>query len=229
LARGDAMLRAEQPSLAAIDFFVPGTASSRSKGDLMRWTWWCLVPMLAPACDAQAPGDYPCEPLATIRGTVRNEATSPPPSAELVLRWHHETEADVDEPVYEAIEVDGVFPASFSLDIFVPPPEQTFGHLDGPDDSPSQHRVALAVIEIYPEGTTRYVRENAISWEERHFVQYAPDDVPGDQVELGLDIPRGFSLIEHGPEGAQVSSSDTPLEIRLVDDAGELHDPLDDV
>jgi hypothetical protein len=195
----------------------------------MRCPWWCLVSMLAPACDAQVPGDYPGQPLATIRGTVRNEATSPPESAKLVLRWHFENEADQDQPVYEAIEVDGVFPASFSLDIFVPPPERTFGRLDGLDDSPSEHRVALAVIEIYPEATTRYVRENAISWEERHFVQYAPEDVPGDQVELGLDIPRGFSLIEHGPDGALVSPSDTPLEIRLVDDADELRDPLDDV
>jgi hypothetical protein len=195
----------------------------------MRCTWWCLIPMLAPACDAQVPGDYPGERLATIRGTVRNEATSPPGAAELVMRWHHENEADEDEPVYEAVEVAGVFPAAFALDIFEPPPEQTFLHLDGLDDAESRHRVAMAVIEIYPEGTTEYARENAISWEEWHFVQYAPEDVPGDEVELGLDIPQGFSLIQQGPEGALVTPADTPLEIRLVDDPDELHDPLDDV
>jgi hypothetical protein len=197
---------------------------------MMRRTCWCLISIIAAAgCDAQAPGDYQGEPLATIRGTVRNEATAPPDGAELVLRWHHESEADQDEPVYEAIEVAGVFPASFSLDIFEPPPESTFGRLDGPDDSPSRHLVAEALIEIYPEGTSEYVRANAISWEERHFVQYAPEAVPGDEIELGLDIPQGISLIELGPQGALVSPADTPLEIRLVDDTGELRDPLDDV
>jgi hypothetical protein len=194
----------------------------------IRVSWMVLLALLI-GCEAQVPGGYQGESLATIRGTVRNEASDPPEGAELVMRWHYEDEEDRDAPVYESIEVAGEFPAAFRLDIFEPPPERTFGRLDGPDDNPSRYRVAVAAVEIYPEGTTVYVRENAISWEERHFVQYAPEGVPGEEIERGVDIPQGFSLVELTPEGPVERPIDTRLEIRLVDDTGELHDPFDDV
>jgi hypothetical protein len=180
-----------------------------------------------PGEDMEEPGEEPA--LATIRGVIQNEASDPPAGAQLVLRWHHENEDDLDEPVYESVEVSGDFPADFTLELFEAPPDRTWGRLDGIDDNPSDHRVAQAALELYPEDATEYERANALSWEEWHFVQYAPEAVPGDEVELGVDIPQGFSLIEHTADGPVISPIDTSLEIRLVDDTGVLHDPFDDV
>jgi hypothetical protein len=184
-----------------------------------------------PAEQGGDPIDEPGDGLAAVQGTIE-DATSDAPEdidAILVLRWHHENEEDVDEPIYEEVAVSGELPADFTLDIAAAPPEATWATLDGPDDNPSDHRVAQAALELYPAGTTEFDRDNAISWEEWHFVQYAPAAIPADQVELGVDIPQGFSLIEHTEDGPVVSTIDTPLEIRLVDDTDSLHDPFDDV
>jgi hypothetical protein len=177
------------------------------------------------------PIDESGDGLAALRGTIEDETSGALEDidAMLVLRWHYENEQDADEPVYEEVAVSGELPAEFTLDIVEAPPERTWGTLDGPDDNPSEHRVARAALELYAAGTTEFDRENAISWEEWHFVQYAPGAIPAGEVEIGVDIPQGFSLIEHTEDGPVISPIETPLEIRLVDDTDDLHDPFDDV
>jgi hypothetical protein len=184
------------------------------------------------ACDAQAPAAYEGDALGTIQGTIRNEAADAPSAAEVVLLWHAESEDDAEVPVAVKTEVEGSFPASFSLDLFEPAPDEALGALDGPDDNPGDYDAAIATILVYdpadaPEGTTTYDFESAISWEERHLVVYAPVAVPAAATESGVAVPAGFSLLDL-TDGETYSPIDTPLEIRLVDDKSVLGFPYGD-
>ena len=198
----------------------------------MKRTLTLLVVAAAAGCDSQAPSDYQGDALGTIHGTIRNQAASAPGAAEVVLLWHLETEDDQEVPVAVRTEVEGSFPASFTLDLFEPPPEETYGQLDGLNDNPSEHRAAMAMIFVFdegqaPDGSTDYDFETSLSWEERYIVTYAPEAVPADEIEMGIDIPAGYGLMDF-QDGARYSPIDTPVEIRLVDDKSELGTPFGD-
>ena len=198
----------------------------------MKRTLTLLSVIAAAGCDSQAPSDYQGDVLGTIQGTIRNQAASAPGAAEVVLLWHYETPDDQEVPVAMKTEVEGGFPASFTLDLFEPPPEETYGRLDGLDDNPSEHRAGIAMVFVFaegqaPEGSTEYDFEGSLSWEERYIVTYAPVAIPADQIEMGIDIAAGYGLLDF-QDGARYSPIDTPLEIRLVDDKSELGKPLGD-
>lgn len=77
-------------------------------------------------CSAQVDGAYQGEPLATIRGTVtstRGALASDRPVVAAVL-WYLEPSPGEVEPKFigERVAVRGSFPASFTLDIYNPPP-----------------------------------------------------------------------------------------------------------
>lgn len=186
-----------------------------------------LLSAFPAGCDSQAPPDYRGEPLGTIRGTIIDASSNPPEAPQVVLLWHHEDEEDRDAPVGVETQVSGDFPASFRLDLFEPPPEDTLGALDGLDDNPGPYRVAEAYLMVYPQGTTEYTydRAGALSWEERYTVIYAAEDVPAGEVEWGVDVPRGYSLKRSTLDGIEIAPIDTPLQLRLVDDTGILCTP----
>jgi hypothetical protein len=87
------------------------------------------------ACDRQAPADYTGEPLLSMHGRVelaveRDDAGSLIPA--LAFRNDEDGSLHIVD-----VEVDGDFPAEFVLDVYLPPPPQSFveisEYLDEPD------------------------------------------------------------------------------------------------
>jgi hypothetical protein len=81
------------------------------------------------ACGDQAPADYQGEPLAILTGTLDSQLSDPLPAADLVLAWPDETQIQGNEvPIttFQRVELASTFPASFSVEIFQPPPESAY-------------------------------------------------------------------------------------------------------
>ncbi|HMI93720.1 MAG TPA: hypothetical protein VK509_20240, partial [Polyangiales bacterium] len=90
--------------------------------DRARLLWCVPVASTLLACSAQVESDYPGEPLATLRGSVtaRASALESVPAVSAGIMW-----STIDPTfVGERVEVDGSFPATFTLDLFAPPPSE---------------------------------------------------------------------------------------------------------
>jgi len=76
----------------------------------------CLLPAAA-ACNSYGGSDYPGEPIAVIRGSVE-------PSELRAALLLVDTPAEGPDPVgLVDVETEGGFPASFTLNLYEPPPE----------------------------------------------------------------------------------------------------------
>jgi hypothetical protein len=92
----------------------------------MRWCPITLASTLAllGGCDAQAGSDYNGQPLATLRGTVNNASGIPPVyQLDAALLWRGGGPASPDTIMgASAVQIEKMFPAQFTITIFVPPP-----------------------------------------------------------------------------------------------------------
>jgi hypothetical protein len=85
--------------------------------------------VLPAACGDQAPADYQGEPLAVLQGTLYSGLAEPLPAADLVLGWPDESKIQgnaVPISTFQRVELAPTFPASFSAEIFQPPPETAY-------------------------------------------------------------------------------------------------------
>lgn len=89
----------------------------------MSRTLFSLVLALAPlaACDSQVDGSHQGTALASIGGSVRNTRTLPVSSgSEVVVVWQNSS-GSPDLSGADSVEVEGTFPAQFTLSIYEPP------------------------------------------------------------------------------------------------------------
>jgi hypothetical protein len=100
--------------------------------------------ILVSGCDPQADPDYQGEVLATVQGTIRSELSQPPDSCHVALIWQV-TSGSPDYVVGQDVEVRGVFPTSFAIDLYTPPPTESLNNYDG-----SRVGVALVVVSDRP-------------------------------------------------------------------------------
>jgi hypothetical protein len=119
---------------------------------LLRAKHSCILAALpfAAACSSQADTQYRGEPLATITGTVQPQANVPPPGpSNVALLWAEDCYGPNAKPAECAprrhlgthVPVQGQFPASFTLSVYTPPPDERM--IDcGPG------RIAVAVIAV---------------------------------------------------------------------------------
>lgn len=124
------------------------------------------------ACDSQVDGDHQGTPLAEIGGSVRNTRTLPTGDAEVVLVWQNSS-GSPDITATDAVEVDGSFPAQFTLSIFEPPPDALLNNFNGVD-------VGVAYIVAGELGADYSDEDGAgiLGAEENHLLVYVPDGVP---------------------------------------------------
>jgi hypothetical protein len=117
-----------------------------------------LFPLAAlAACSAQAGTSYPGEPLATLTGTVQtaSEDQSPSPAPmDAALVWASVQFSPSEQLIQsvhwvgESAPVSGQFPATFTLNVYQPPPDSAL--IACP--SSSAH-IAVAFIVAVPAGT----------------------------------------------------------------------------
>lgn len=140
-------------------------------------------------CDALAPSDYVGEPLFTLEGTFATTATAPEdPFGGVALLWQDPTGPDGPGVAATTVPVVIQFPASFRVDIPVPPPEVarfTFGDSD----------VAIAEAYVFVVETTA---DHVVprGGERVHVVVWASADVSDGLAAdyLGGPISAGYHL-----------------------------------
>jgi hypothetical protein len=155
--------------------------------------------LLMAACDSQADSGYQGETLARITGVVKVDA---PPSAsgtKAAIFWSN-TASDPDISVGETVPVSGDFPASFTIDVFAPPPDHALNDLTQLGDN--ETRIGIAYIAAVPADYDVSSNEDPESgWgvSERHVLAYIEDDiVPGTFGEafVGGALGAGFHVLE---------------------------------
>lgn len=149
-----------------------------------------LVAVLAPlaACASQADSSYQGEALARIGGSVHNTRTQPiVAGAEVVVVWQNSS-GSPDLTGTESVEVEGSFPAQFTLSIFEPPADALLNNWNGV-------KVGVAYIVAGTPGAD-YSDEDSdaavLGAEADHLLVYVPAAVPA-----GSDA----SYILHGTPG----------------------------
>ncbi|MEO8704001.1 MAG: hypothetical protein ABI867_28380 [Kofleriaceae bacterium] len=157
----------------------------------MRYSLLALLTLAA--CDPQVDSDHQGTPLATISGSVRNARTAQPDDAEVVVVWIN-TAGSPDLAVAESANVEGSFPAQFTLDMYEPPVDAVVNEFNGV-------RFAFAYIIAGVPGTDYTSDEAAeggiLGMEENHLLLYMPEAVPaGSDVSYLLhDAPAaGFHI-----------------------------------
>lgn len=141
-----------------------------------------LVPFAA--CDSQVDSQHQGQALAKIGGQVRNVRTQPIGNgAEVVVVWQ-KSSGSPDLTGTESVEVEGSFPAQFTLSIYQPPPTNLLNDWNGV-------QVGVAYIIAGIPGTD-YSDENAaesglLGMEVDHLLVYVPQDVPaGSEASILL-------------------------------------------
>ena len=136
-----------------------------------------LLALIAPlaACDSQVDSEHQGTALAKISGSVGNSRTLPVNSgAEVVAVWQ-KSSGSPDLTGVNSVEVEGSFPAQFTLSIYEPPPTNLLNDWDG-----VQVGVALLIAGV--PGTDFSSDESAeagvLGMEENHLLVYLPQAVP---------------------------------------------------
>lgn len=146
-----------------------------------------LFASLLAACDSQVDGDHQGTPLAQIGGSVRNTRTLPTGDAEVVVVWQNSS-GSPDIVAADSVEVEGSFPAQFTLSIFEPPADALLNNFNGV-------KVGVAYIVAGEVGADYSDDDGAgiLGAEENHLLVYLPEAVPA-----GTDA----SYILHGTPAA---------------------------
>lgn len=124
------------------------------------------------ACDSQVDGDHQGTPLAQVAGSVRNTRTQPVGDAEVVVVWHNSS-GSPDLIAADSVEVEGSFPAQFTLSIYEPPAAALLNDFNGVD-------VGVAYIVAGQLGADYNDEDGAgiLGAEADHLLVYLPEAVP---------------------------------------------------
>lgn len=149
-----------------------------------------LTPVAALAgCASQVDSTHQGTPLAKVSGAVRNTRTTPVSAgADVVVVWVNSS-GTPDIAVADSVEVEGSFPAQFSLSIYSPPAPGLLNDWEGV-------KVGVALIVAGVPGTD-YSDDNAaeagmLGMEVDHLLVYLPQAVPAGSAA---------SIILHGTPG----------------------------
>ncbi len=172
--------------------------------------------LVLPACGSQAGTSYRGEPLATFEGTVQNSASDPipPPVPALVvaLSWTgtpigSDAKVALYTPeVSSAVPVSGQFPTSFSMQLFVPPPDSALFSCF-PDDPSHAGKLASAEIEAVLQATIGKVStdiRDVYGTVPDATVVYADVDIEPGNACIPAGISKGYHLgsFSRGPDVA---------------------------
>jgi len=166
-----------------------------------------------PACGSQAGTAYRGEPLATYQGMVQTSASDPIPSlpaldvglARRGQRLGSDAKATVDKPeITSAVAVSGQFPASFSIQLFVPPPDDALFSCF-PDDPAHAGKLASADIEAVSQsaiGKTSIAIGDLYGTVGDPTVLYADVDIAAGNACIPAGLSKGYHLgsITRGPD-----------------------------
>lgn len=166
------------------------------------------------ACGSQASTSYRGEPLAMFQGSVQNSEADPilPPVPPLVvaLSWGGTPlGSDAKTAIYtpqtsSAVALSGEFPASFSIQLFVPPPDNALFSCF-PDAPARAGKLASAQIEAVLESsigkTLTDIRDLYGSVPDTT-VLYADVDLEAGNACIPAGISKGYHLgtITRGPD-----------------------------
>ena len=153
-----------------------------------------LVLALAPlaACASQVDSSHQGTALAKIGGSVRNTRTLPVTAgSEVVVVWQNSS-GSPDLSGADSVEVEGTFPAQFTLSIYEPPANELLNDWNGV-------KVGVAFIVAGTPGTD-YSTDNGtgiLGIEDDHLLVYVPAAVPAGSdaaVILRSTPAAGFHL-----------------------------------
>ncbi|MBP6631084.1 MAG: hypothetical protein KA297_16740 [Kofleriaceae bacterium] len=125
------------------------------------------------ACASQVDGDHQGDALAELSGQVSNDRTTPVgDAAEVVVVWHNSA-GSPDVIAAEAVEVEGTFPAQFSLSIYQPPADALLNDWAGV-------QVGVAYLVAGTPGADYSDESNPglLGIEDDHLLVYLPAAVP---------------------------------------------------
>jgi hypothetical protein len=155
-----------------------------------------VLAMLAPlaACDSQVDSDHQGDALAKIGGSVRNTRSLPiAEGSEIVVVWQNSS-GTPDLTGADSVEVQGSFPAQFTLSIYEPPAANLLNDFNGV-------KVGVAYIIAGVPGTDfsneDEIEGGLLGMEENHLLVYVPDGVPADSDAaflLRTGLAPGFHL-----------------------------------
>lgn len=123
----------------------------------------------ASGCQAQVTPAYKGEPVATIRGSVAAQSAGPVQDVELdaALVWSRFNlygqrsyqNTPLDQTLLTRTSVTAGFPATFTLQIFTPPPEEAFFSCY-PSGDPRVGRLAFGAVAAVTRGTQVLTAQN---------------------------------------------------------------------
>ena len=142
------------------------------------------------ACDPVANSDYVGAPLITLTGTFAQTGGTADPVGGVALMWQDSAGAAGPGVVATALPVSLEFPATFHIQVPVPPP--TAARFSFADGSP-----ALAEAYIYVVQDPSAAQLEPLGQERMHVLVYADGDVPAGSLAadyLGEPLTAGYHL-----------------------------------
>jgi hypothetical protein len=142
-----------------------------------------LLIALAPlaACASQVDSSHQGTALAKLGGSVRNTRTLPVATgSEVVVVWQNSS-GSPDLTGTDAVEVDGSFPAQFTLSIYEPPAPELLNDWHGV-------KVGVALIVAGAPGTDFSNDDGAgiLGIEDDHLLVYVPAAVPAGSAAAAI-------------------------------------------
>ncbi|AGP40441.1 hypothetical protein BE04_41915 [Sorangium cellulosum] len=176
------------------------------------------LPLLLAACgDAQVGSDYPGESLLTVQGTIVNElGEAPAGPVDAVLVWNIQGGSDNENFPVRATAT-GSFPASFTLSIHEPPPEQALNDLSkgGLVDT----RVGIATVRAALSEDDADGEPSSLGVDEHHVIVYVESEMDEDGFWsnfFGGALDPGFHVMDAFP---RKGGSEVDTELKAAFDA----------
>ncbi len=160
----------------------------------------CLI-----GCDSLAPKDYVGEPMFTLTGSFATTTAPADPVGGVALLWQDAGGAGGPGVVATTVPVELAFPATFRVDVPVPPPDDARFAFDG-----DAAELAEAYVYVVGEGPDLAPR----GAERGHVLVFASRDVaPGSLAAdyLGGPMSAGYHLrrfVAGAPGAAQAQMID---------------------
>lgn len=186
---------------------------------------WLTGALIATGCGSQATPDYPGEKLSVIQGLVLNEGDDTPDDAVVVVSWGIGM-FGFGESV---AEVEGEFPAQFSLALYEPPPEHVLhnpaepwvfpeGH---PFDPADEATIAIGQIVAVAKDANGDPDPSAVlGGAEGHLVLYAETDIEEGSLTaemIGASAPAGYHLVEVLPQDPEAEEDVVTCQAAATD------------
>lgn len=134
-----------------------------------------LAALAMAACASQVDGTHQGTALAQVGGSVRNARTLPiDEPSEVVVVWQN-TSGSPDLTAADSVEVEGSFPAQFTLSIYEPPADALLNNWFGV-------KVGVAFIVAGTQGADYSDESGAgiLGLEDDHLLVYAPEPIPAN-------------------------------------------------